>query len=295
MLDVNRLYKGHHGIVYKLCYHDSSPIRERRSSLAPALTTSYSSTLPFETIPRCEGESPPPYDKYPNDGQSQRATAIFAESPAGDVAPLEYGNTKQLHTNMPEHSQGGRDDADKHPLTKRKHSLTNVCTETGATDISRREKIPRYQSIDLGQSSIAHLLKLQSQRLQLLEKQVELQNRQIRKLERRVRKLQGQVEDVETRTNKLEENCSRLEKRQDQPMDDIKNLKVDVNKLEGKYKELKKLIQDVCKEFNNLRENMIGTLEEANYKSYKDITEHIEKSVKAGTDEIKRTLRQALQ
>ncbi|KAK2036236.1 hypothetical protein LZ31DRAFT_511286 [Colletotrichum somersetense] len=305
MLDVKRMYKGCHGKVHEPRYHhDSSPTRERCSSPAPATTASCGSTLPFDTVPRCAQESPPPYDKCLNERQSPRtipdaaATAIFAESPAGGVAPPEYGDTEQLHTDVLDPSQGvlpyGSDDADKQPI-KRKLSFPDMyTTRTGATGVSRMEKMPRYRPVDPDQSCFAQLLELQSQQIRLLQKQAELRDQRIEKLEKHVEALQGQVEDVDKRNEELEGDCSMLEKRQDETGDAIEHLHVLVNELEGKCDQLEESMPDVCEEFNDLKENMKGMLDGGMCKPCEDVAKNIGDCVKAETDEIKRKICQAL-
>ncbi|KAK1973794.1 hypothetical protein LZ30DRAFT_742419 [Colletotrichum cereale] len=307
MLDVQRMYKGVGGKVHKpRCHHDSSPTREGCSSSASATTASSDSTLPFETVPRREQESPPPYDECLNEGQSPRArpdaaaTTIFAKSPARGVAPPEYGDAEQQHTDVLDPSQGvlpyESGDADKHPPTKRKRSFTDVCTpRTNARGVSRTEKIPRYRFVDPDQSYIAHLLELQRQQIGLLQEQIKLRDQRIEKLEKDVEKVQGRIQDLEKRHGELEGDCSTLEKRQEQTDDAIENVHVVVHELEDKCEELEKSIPDVCEEFNDLKENMRGMLEGDKCKPCEDMAKDIGEYVKAETDELKRKICQALQ
>ncbi|KDN71795.1 hypothetical protein CSUB01_12369 [Colletotrichum sublineola] len=307
MRDLKRLYKGNGGKVHRPYYHDSSPTRKRCSSPAPATPASCGtgSTLPFETVPRREHESPPPYNECLNEGQSPRATpgaaatAVIDEGPAGGVAPPEYGDAKHQHNDVLDPFQGtlpcGSDDADKHPSTKRKRSLIDVCTtSTSARSVSRTEKIPRYRSVDPDQSYVAHMLEFQQQQIRLLQEQNKLQDQRIEKLENLLEKEQRRAQDLEKRIDELEGDWSILDKRQEQTDDAIENVCVVVHELEDKCEELEKSIPDVCEEFNDLKENMIGMLGDK-CKPCEDMVKDIGEYVKAETDEIKRKICQALQ
>ncbi|KAK2021380.1 hypothetical protein LX32DRAFT_258938 [Colletotrichum zoysiae] len=306
MRDVRRLYKGRGGKVHKSrCHYDSSPTRKRCSSPAPATTASCGSTLPFETVPRREQESLPPYYECLNEGESPTASpdaaasAVFAQGSAVGVDPPEYDDAEQQHTDVLDLSQNvlpcGIDDADKYPSTKRKRSFTDVyTTTTSPRDVSRTGKISQYRSVDLDQNYVARLLEFHWQQIGLLQEQIKLRDQRIEKLERLVEKVQGQVQDLEKRHDELEGGCSTLERRQEQTDDAIENVHVLVHELEDKCEELEKSIPDVCEEFNDLKEDMRGMLGDK-CKSCEDMAENIGEYVKAETDEIKRKIRQALQ
>ncbi|KDN68961.1 hypothetical protein CSUB01_11835 [Colletotrichum sublineola] len=287
MRDVKRLYEGNGGKVHKPRFrHDSSPTRKRCSSPDPATTASCGSTLPFDAVPRREHESPPPYNEYLNEGLSPRATpdaaatAIFAEGSTVGVAPPEYGDAEQQHTDVLDLSQGvlpcGVDDADKHPSTKRKRSFIDVhTTRTSARDVSRTGKTAQYRSVDLDQSYVAHLLEFQRQQFGLLQEQIKLRDQQIEKLENLVEKVQGRVQDLEKRHDELEGDCSTLEKRQEQTDDAIENVHVLVHELEDKCEELEKSISDACDDINDLKEDMREMLAGDKCKPCEDMAKNI--------------------
>lgn len=300
MRNVKRLYNGVGGKVHipRDHHHDSPSARERCSSPAPGTTASCGSTLPFETVPRLQQESPPPYDECLSEGSSPRvrldAAAIYVKSPGSDRAPPEYGDTERRH-NVLDTFQGvlpcGNGDTDTiPPTTKRKRPLPAVCMTRATTrGASRLEKIPPSPLVDLNESNVAQLLELQRQ-------QIELQRQQIEQLQKNIEELQKWNKELEGRHDELEGDCSQLEKRQDQTDDAIDNLSIDVNELEDKYEELGKQMPDVCDELKDWSENMGDTFKKEICKLIEDsMAKQIEECVEAQADKVRKRIRQALQ
>ncbi|KAK2020772.1 hypothetical protein LX32DRAFT_291998 [Colletotrichum zoysiae] len=268
MLDVKRLYNGIGGKAHEVHisrgHRDGSP-RTRESCSSPtsaASTVSCGSTLPFDTVPR-PPESPPSYEEYLNEGQSPRvgpdaaATVISTKGLADNLAPPEYGDTEQPHDVLdPKGVPCGSQDINKHLTTKRKRSVTSICTtRIVATDASQPKK----------------------------------------ELQKHVENLQAQVKRLEKRHDDLEGDCCMLQKRQDEIDDDVNNLQVDVDELGNTCENLGNSMLDVCDEFNDLKDTMRGTPEADQCKWSENMAKELGEYVRAEADEIKRKICQALQ
>ncbi|KAK1976167.1 hypothetical protein LZ30DRAFT_735287 [Colletotrichum cereale] len=323
MRSVNRLYNGIGGKVHIPRDHRRSPpSRERCSSPASATTASCGSTLAFETDPRLP-ESPPPYAEYLHVERSPRvrsddaAAAIFAKSPAGGLAPPEYGDTEQPYDvlDLSPPAFCGKQDINTHATPKRKRSFAAVCSpRTTARGASHAAKIPPSISLDSDDENNAarflHLFELQRQQLEqqrqqleqqrqqleLQRQQLQLQHEQIEHLQKDVGELQRWNKKLEGLHDELEADCLGLETRQDQADDAINNLSVEVSELEDKYVEVVHQIPDVCDEFKDLKENIGDTFKEDMCKLIEDsMAKQIVECVEAQADEVKRKIRQALQ
>ncbi|KAK2037869.1 hypothetical protein LZ31DRAFT_156567 [Colletotrichum somersetense] len=295
MLDVKRLYNGIGGKVHKVHisrgHRDGSP-RTRESCSSPtsaATTVSCGSTLPFDTVPR-PPESPPSYEEYLNEGQSPRvgsdaaATVISTKSLADNLAPPEYGDTEQGHDVLdPKGVPCGNQDINEHLTTKRKRSITSICTtRIVATGASQPKRVWRSGSAEPDNQSNVRLL-------------LQLQRQQIEELQKHVENLQAQVKRLEKRHDDLEGDYCMLQKRQDEIDDDVNNLQVDVDELGNTCGNLGNSMLDVCDEFNDFKETMRGTTEGDQCKWSENVAKEIGEYVRAEADEIKRKICQALQ
>ncbi|KAK1561604.1 uncharacterized protein LY79DRAFT_531098 [Colletotrichum navitas] len=300
MRDVRRLYNGVGGKVHAprgVC-HASPPARERCSSPAAATASSCGSTLPFETIPRLQEESPPPYDEClsgkHSPGIRSDSPPSPSKSPGSDHAPPRYGDTEQ-RCNVLDASQdvlpsGGKDGATCTP-TKRKRSFTAGCsTATTTKGAPRLDKIQRSLFVDavVEKSDIAQILELQRE-------QIELQRQQIQQLQKNVEELQRWNRELKMRQDELEEDCSRLEKRLDRTDDTIDNLSIDVTELEDKCDELGKQMPDVGDELKDWKENMGDAFKEDICQSIEEsMAKQIAECVEAQADDMRRRVREAL-
>ncbi|KAK1990157.1 hypothetical protein LX36DRAFT_593142 [Colletotrichum falcatum] len=303
MRNVKRLYNGRGGKVHiprhchrHPCHASSPPSREHCSPPSTATTSSCGSTLPFETVPRPQQESPPPYDECMNEGQSPRVRSD-PQSPGGDLSLLNHGDTKRqqnvLYPSLDTLTFGKEN---TNTTSKRKRSFAASCSPR----TSRPSKLPPPPFLDPNDENNAarflHLLELQRQQIEIQRQQIELQREQIEQLQKNIGDLQRWHKELEGRHDELEADCSKLETRQDQADDAIDNLSVDLSELEDKYAEVVHQIPDVCDEFKDLKENVCDTFKEDMCKLIEDsMSKQIVDCVEAQANEVKRRIRQALQ
>ncbi|EFQ36608.1 uncharacterized protein GLRG_11753, partial [Colletotrichum graminicola M1.001] len=316
MRNVKRLYGGG-GKVHEPRgrRHGSPPTRDRRSSPASATTASCGSTLPFETVPRDEQESPPPYDclsegQSPGVSSDAAAAGILAKSPRAGLAPPDYCDTERWHDVLGPFQRGccGSEDTDMHLIAsaKRKRPLTAFRQEkvwrsllgdkshVGNLELQSRDIELQRQDIELQRQQIEvqhQEIKLQRQQIELQRQQIELQRQEIGQLQNNVEELRRQVKSLEERDEALEEDCSNLKERGDQTDIDIDDLSTDILNLGDKCEEAVEKIADVREEFEGLKGAMEGKCG-----SFMDrVTEDMEERVVAHMNEMKERLRQALQ
>ncbi|KAK2035841.1 hypothetical protein LZ31DRAFT_306506 [Colletotrichum somersetense] len=291
MRDLRGLYKGRGGKVHiprqqqHHHHHGSPPTTEPCSSPAPATTASCGSTLPFETVPRLEQGSPPPYDACVSEGRSPKVRQD-AKSPGADLAPPGYGDTERRHNALDPSGAlpFGKQDTDIRPTSKRKRSSAAVCSPRTARDASRAVEIPP-SPLNLNDENVARFLHLVEQQRQ----QIERQNEQIEQLQKNFREMQRRYDE-------LEANYLKLEDHQEQADDTIDNLSIDVGELGDKYVEVIHQIPDVCDEFKDLKESIGDTFKEDIYKLIEaSMEKRIEECVDDQVKGMKRRIRQALQ
>ncbi|KAK1973335.1 hypothetical protein LZ30DRAFT_787947 [Colletotrichum cereale] len=297
MIDLSRLYHGAGGKEHKPREHRGlRPARHRCSS--PALGTPASrfsgSTLPFDETPSRQGHRGllPPYDECVGEEQSPSAVSEAASLVAvslggGDCdPPPEYGDTGQ-RDDVLDPSQRvlayGNKDGEVRPTSKRKRSITSVCTArtTSPTDAPRPEKFQRS------------LVALSVDQLMLV---LDEQQRQINRLHRNFEESQRRNKELETRCDELEGKCYELENRQAGNEGSLEIMDIAIDELQAKCNALEDRMPDVCDEFRDLMEDMGRTAKEDICKTIDDsVAQDIEEIVDARFNKVKGKIWKALE